>query len=93
MILISLLSILYFVKKEEKINNTALINEIKNAYENKSNINLDGLNLKRKIDIENSDKFNVPEEYLALGYSLLYNNDENAFIREIRFLLIHILSM
>lgn len=91
--MISLLSILYFVKKEEKINNTALINEIKNAYENKSNINLDGLNLKRKIDIENSDKFNVPEEYLALGYSLLYNNDENAFIREIRFLLIHILSM
>lgn len=77
MILIIVLTVVvYGINQKDNNNYISLINDIKYSYENGTIINLDNLNLKKEITIDNSSNFTLPEEYLALGYNLIYDKDK-----------------
>lgn len=77
MILIIVLTVVvYGINQKDNNNYISLINHIKYSYKNGTIINLDNLNLKKEITIDNSSNFTLPEEYLALGYNLIYDKDK-----------------
>lgn len=77
MILIIVLTVVvYGINQKDNNNYISLINDIKYSYKNGTIINLDNLNLKKEITIDNSSNFTLPEEYLALGYNLIYDKDK-----------------
>ena len=74
MMLIIILTVVIYAANNR--NYVSLISEIKYSYENDIKINVDNLDLKKEITIDNSSNFTLPEEYLALGYNLIQDNDK-----------------
>lgn len=74
MMLIIILTVAIYAANNR--NYVSLISEIKYSYENDIKINVDNLDLKKEITIDNSSNFTLPEEYLALGYNLIQDNDK-----------------
>lgn len=88
-IVIILLSCIYGFRHYKDDEGAVLIKEIKYSYDTGCNIDFDKLNLKKEITIENSGRFNTPQEYVALGYNLLTDNDKSGlnYIKEAFYLL------